>query len=471
MLQTHYQQPITTPSAHLATTMSLLSLTADELLEKVESELSSNPALELVEERRCPNCKRLLPPSGPCPICSQPTDYQSDQPIVFVSAPEDFYTGSSLEDEDRPDEPYVPMTLDLPTYVLKQVSAELCPEERPIAAYILSHLDEDGFLTTTPLEIARYYHKLPSQITPMIERLKHCDPIGVCSADPREAMLTQLEVLAETHSVPKYTREIVSLYLPQLSQHHYAEIAHNLGIASTQVEHIAEFISENLNPFPARAQWGDIHKPTNGNPEVYHRPDILIYFLNDNPENPLVVEIIHPIRGTLRVNPLFKASLKQVENEKQIEWKEDLEKASLLVKCIQQRSNALRLMLEKLVMLQKDYIVSGEKEMQPLTRAEIAKELNVHESTISRAVSGKTVQLPNKRIVPLAIFFDRSLSQRTIIKEMIAAEKHPMSDSEIQEKLKKQGIEIARRTVAKYRSMEGILPAHLRQNNHQTVTG
>ena len=132
MLQTHYQQPITTPSAHLATTMSLLSLTADELLEKVESELSSNPALELVEERRCPNCKRLLPSSGPCPICSQPTDYQSDQPIVFVSAPEDFYTGSSLEDEDRPDEPYVPMTLDLPTYVLKQVSAELCPEERPI---------------------------------------------------------------------------------------------------------------------------------------------------------------------------------------------------------------------------------------------------------------------------------------------------------------------------------------------------
>ena len=128
-------------------------------------------------------------------------------------------------------------------------------------------------------------------------------------------------------------------------------------------------------------------------------------------------------------------------------------------------------MLEKLVMLQKDYIVSGEKEMQPLTRAEIAKELNVHESTISRAVSGKTVQLPNKRIVPLAIFFDRSLSQRTIIKEMIEAEKHPMSDSEIQEKLKKQGIEIARRTVAKYRSMEGILPAHLRQNNHQTVTG
>jgi len=171
------------------------------------------------------------------------------------------------------------------------------------------------------------------------------------------------------------------------------------------------------------------------------------------------------------VNPLFKASLKEVEGEKQEEWKEDLEKASLLVKCIQQRSNALRLLLERLVVLQKDYILSGEKEMQPLTRAEIAKELNVHESTISRAVSGKTIQLPNKRIVPLSTFFDRSLSQRTLIKEIIESENQPLSDSEIQAKLEAQGISIARRTVAKYRSMEGILPAHLRQPAHQPVTG
>ena len=170
------------------------------------------------------------------------------------------------------------------------------------------------------------------------------------------------------------------------------------------------------------------------------------------------------------MNPLFKSSVKQVKGENVEEWKEDIEKASLLVKCIQQRSNALRLLLEKLVVLQKDYVLSGEKEMQPLTRAEIAVALDVHESTISRAVAGKSVQLPNKRIVPLSIFFDRSLSQRTLIKEMIASEKRPLSDSEIQENLKTHGVNIARRTVAKYRSMEGILPAHLR-HNHPVVTG
>ena len=170
----------------------------------------------------------------------------------------------------------------------------------------------------------------------------------------------------------------------------------------------------------------------------------------------------------MRVNPLFKASLKEVEEQKADEWREDIEKASLLVKCIQQRSNALKLLLEKLVVYQKDYIVGGDKEMQPLTRAVLARELDVHESTISRAVSGKTIQLPNRKIVPLSIFFDRSLSHRTLIREMIDAEDHPLSDSEIKDMLEVQGIQIARRTVAKYRSMEGILPAHLRHMSRPT---
>ena len=135
-----------------------------------------------------------------------------------------------------------------------------------------------------------------------------------------------------------------------------------------------------------------------------------------------------------------------------------------MIKCIQQRSNALKLLLEKLVVIQKEYILQGDLAMGSLTRAEIAKLLDMHESTISRAVSNKTVQLPNKKIVPLAIFFDRSLANRTLIKQMIEDEDHPLSDSEIQAVLKEQGVQIARRTVAKYRSMEGILPANLRQS-------
>ncbi len=465
MFQNQWQQTSTHTSAHLAQTMTLLSLTAAELQQKIDSELANNPALELVEERRCPMCKRLLPPTGPCPICSQPKSENSDDPIVFISPREDFYTGTGTGSGEVPDEPYASEMIDLPTYVLKQAAADLKVEDRLIAAYILNHLDEDGFLTITPIEVARYHHRLPSEIQEIIDLLKRCDPVGVCSANPAEAMLAQVDSLSESIEIPGLTREVIRDFLPKVSQHHFPEIARALKSSTQQIQLVANFISENLNPFPARAHWGDVRNPNASGSEAFHQPDVLIYYLNENPSNPLVVEIILPVRGTLKVNQLFKDTLKTVEEEHAVEWKEDIEKASLLIKCIQQRSNAMKLLLEQLVVLQKDYITRGDKNMLPLTRAKIAEELGLHESTISRAVSGKTIQLPNKKIVPMAIFFDRSLSLRTVIKEMIEQEARPLSDSEIKEKLEEDGVSIARRTVAKYRSMEGILPAHLRSTS------
>ncbi|MEA4811952.1 MAG: hypothetical protein VB108_05215 [Anaerolineaceae bacterium] len=463
MQQNHVQLTLTTTSAHLAQTMTLLSMPATELAEKIETELSTNPALELINERRCPKCKRLLNETGPCPVCSQPSDYSSQEPIVFISPREDFFTRGSGDANDSPDEPYASEEVDLPTFVLTQIAGDLAVNDRLIAAYILNHLDEDGFLTTEVHEIAKYQHRSVTEVQQLIERLKHCEPVGVCSKGPQEAMLTQIEVLAETSQIPPYTQEVVEKFITKLSQHHYQEIAKALGTSTAQIQKVSEFVTENLNPFPARAHWGDVRNPNSGGSQVFHQPDILIYHLNEDPRNPLVVEIVLPLRGTLQVNPLFKASVKEVSEEKAEEWRNDIEKASLLIKCIQQRSNALKMLMEKLAAYQAEFITGSEVEMKPLTRAEVAKSLGLHESTISRAVSSKTIQLPNKRIIPLSTFFDRSLSQRTIIKEMIENEETPLSDSDIQNKLSEQGIHIARRTVAKYRSMEGILPAHLRQ--------
>ena len=124
-------------------------------------------------------------------------------------------------------------------------------------------------------------------------------------------------------------------------------------------------------------------------------------------------------------------------------------------------------MMEKLIKTQKPFIKKGEKFIKPITRVKISRELDVHESTISRAVSSKTVQMPDKRIIPLAAFFDRSLGIRAELKEIIESEdrNNPFSDSELVAELKKRGHKIARRTVAKYRSVEGILAAHQRKNS------
>jgi RNA polymerase sigma-54 factor len=454
-------RPITT--AHLAQTMALLTLTAEELNEKIESELASNPALEIVEERRCPKCHRLLTEHGACPVCSLPNNLSSEEPVVFLSPRDEFIPKKDYIDTQVEDEPYAPEETDLPTYVLRQIAPDLKKEERSLAAFMLTHLDEDGFLTTTLLDISQYTHVPIDKVKRVQQLLQHADPIGVASINTQEALLVQLEVLAETESVPPLAVRIVQECMDLLSHHQYAEIAHKFNVPQKQVVQAATFISENLNPFPGRSHWGDVRDPGTDSTEVYHRPDIIINYLNENPENPLVVEIIMPISGTLQVNPLFKQAIQQADPNSKDELKGDLEKASLFVKCLQQRNHTMERLLTRVVGLQREFILYGEKFLKPVTRAQISKELEVHESTISRAVANKAVQLPNKKIIPLSSFFDRSLNIRTVLKEIIEQEDEPFSDSELVELLSERGFDVARRTVAKYRSIEGILPAHLRK--------
>ena len=192
---------------------------------------------------------------------------------------------------------------------------------------------------------------------------------------------------------------------------------------------------------------------------------MIIQLLNNDPDLPLIVEVILPYPGTLEINPLYKQAIQQANAEKKNGLKTDFNKANLFIKCLQQRNNTMQRLLEKITRYQKAFINKGEKYIHPMTRASLAKELGVHESTISRAVSNKTVQMPGGRIIPLAKFFDRSLGVRAELKEIIEIEnsKNPLSDKKIAGILKERGYEVARRTVAKYRSMEGILPAHMRK--------
>jgi RNA polymerase sigma-54 factor len=457
------QRPLTT--AHLAQTMALLQLPATELVQKIESELATNPALELREVRICPSCKRALPDVGPCPRCSAPKTLSTEEPIIFVSPGEDFRTPSHRYQEDFPEDNYSPNFEDLPTYVFRQIAPELMPADRKLAAYILTNLNEDGLLETSVMEIARYHHILPSQVTSVLSLIQRADPVGVGSPTPQDALLVQLEILAETRPVPSLAGQAIRQGMDLLSRHQYAELGRLLSVPARQAENIARYISENLNPFPGRASWGDIRQGTGEPPDVYTHPDILISLLNDSPQNPLVVEIVSPFSGRLRVSPMFRRALEQAPPEKTEQWNSDLEKADLLVKCLQQRTNTIVRLMRGIVKLQRKFILKGDGHLRPVTRARLAKELEVHESTISRAVSAKIVQLPNGHVIPLSKFFDRSLSVRTAVKEIINHETKPLSDSEIAAELELQGYRVARRTVAKYRSMEGILPSHLRKNH------
>jgi RNA polymerase sigma-54 factor len=455
-------RPLTT--AHLAQTMALLELPIFELAQKIESELSENPALELTDERRCPTCRRALPPSGPCPRCSAPKSLSQDEPIIFISPGEDFRPSRRLAPEDMPEDNYSAAIESLPEYVFRQIATELDPRDHRLAAFLLTNLNEDGLLDISMREIINYLHVPPSNVRAVLALIQRAEPVGVGATSPQEALLVQLDVLAETRPVPPLAAQAINQGMDLLSRHQYAELGRLLDISARQAEAIACFISENLNPYPARSFWGDIRHGYGETPNVFTNPDVVISLLNDSPENPLMVEIISPYSGRLQVNPLFRQHSDKAPADKSEQWKSDLEKADLLVKCLQQRTNTIVRLMRRIVKLQRKFILKGDSHLRPITRAKLAKVLDVHESTISRAVSSKKVQLPNGHIIPLSKFFDRSLSARTALKEIIRHETAPLSDSALAERLAEQGYPVARRTVAKYRAMEGILPSHLRKN-------
>jgi RNA polymerase sigma-54 factor len=272
-------------------------------------------------------------------------------------------------------------------------------------------------------------------------------------------------VLSERRDIPTGASRAIEEGLDLLSRHQYSELARKIDVPVREVEVIAQFITDNLNPFPGRAFWGDIRTGQSDTPPVYHQPDAIITQVDDSPEAPLMVEVFSPYAGILRVNPLFRQAIQQVSEDNSEQWKSDLGRAELLVKCLQQRTTTIVRLMRTLAVIQRDFILNGDQHLTPQTRANLAEELDVHESTISRAVANKSVQMPNGHIIPLAKFFDRSLQVRTALKQIIEEEETPLSDSAISKLLDEQGFSVARRTVAKYRAMEGILPSHLRQSH------
>lgn len=461
MLQIQDQslRPLTT--AHLAQTMSLLLLSNQELRDKVLSELSSNPALELVEEPVCPHCHRRLKTSGPCPICSRGNE--DGTPIVFLSPRESlWFSRLPAKDDPLPEhEPAAPE--DLTIHILHQLAADIQPEDRRLAIYILSSLDEDGFLQEPPAFIARATHSSLTQVEKVRDLISHADPPGLAASGPRHALIIQLDLLPESDPQRHLARRILEECFHELGRREYEKISTILGVSIARVRRTYTFIHDNLNPYPGRAFWGSGRQPKIANSIVYHSPDIMISLNPSDEEGPLIVEIFASVSGWLRVNPLFSQAGKWKNGNQTEEWTKHIERASLFVKCMQQRNNSMCRLMETLVTHQRAFILDGDRHLVSMTRAKVAEVIGVHESTISRAVSHKAVALPDGRIIPLSRFFDRSLAVRDRIKEIVKQEMRPLTDDQIATRLNREGIRIARRTVAKYRAIEGILPARLRQ--------
>jgi RNA polymerase sigma-54 factor len=448
----------------------ILSLSRQELQDVIRDEMLSNPALEMEDKETCPVCGGIV--DGPfCPTClvSQQTETPEksyeDYPEVLTQQ-----TPNGIADDD-----FDPMTLiaseaSLHEQMLSDVRTLLEEDEVPVAEWLIESLDERGYLSCTTESAAAYLDVPLELVEEILSLIQQVAPVGVAARDIRECLLLQLDYLERNDAaVPAAVRRIVEDHLEDLGAHKYGFIAGVLGVDTAEVEEARDFIRGQLSPFPLQAQEARSWKSPTTAP--YVAPDVIITLRDGE----FAVDVVEARHFYLRTNALYETMAADlgrkgggangVSHADKQHIREYSSRAKLFIANIQQRRETLRKIAHCLVELQGDFLRGGVRELRPLTRAIVAQQVGVHESTVSRATANKYVMLPTRKVIPFSDFFTPSLSIKDVIKELILKERarnQPLTDREICSRLLQQGIRIARRTVAKYRAELGILPSTMR---------
>src|SRR6201997_1981182 len=338
----------------------------------------------------------------------------------------------------------------------------LSASDRKAAELIIGNIDDNGFLQITPEEMALNSGMPQEDFEKMLALIQSFYPAGVRARDLRECLLIQLRRQGRERSL-EY--RIVSEHMEDLGRHRFPEIARRMGISVEDVQKAADNIAR-LNPRP-----GQVFAAA---PQNYVLPDVTVEKVDGEYQITLNDEQI----PHLRISNLYKdiiASGNNQSGEVKDYIRDKIRSGKFLIRSIHQRQQTILNIARQIVARQRDFLEHGSSHLKPMTMGEVADAVGVHETTVSRAVSGKYMATP-QGVFEMKYFFTggyqtttgESLSNTSVKQAILDLVKHesgsaPLSDHEIVEILSERGIPIARRTVAKYRSELNILPSHMRR--------
>jgi RNA polymerase sigma-54 factor len=374
------------------------------------------------------------------------------------------YSARSQEDEERRQ-----FFLDslanqetLQQHLLDQLNtADIDAKKRKAAELLIGNIDDIGFLSAPLDEIANLSSASIEDLQEARELVQTFHPVGVGARDLKDCLLIQLRRLGKAQSL-EY--QIVDQYLDDLGRKRYPDVARRLGVTVDQVQKAANFIA-TLDPKP-----GQIFSPE---PNSYVLPDVVVEKVGDE----YVVSLTGDQIPHLRINKTYRDLMTQSRNGGEVRdyIREKIRSGKFLIKSIHQRQQTILNIAIEIVKRQRDFLDNGTAFLKPMTMVQIADAVGVHETTVSRAISGKYIATP-QGVVEMKFFFtpgyqtnDGVALSNTSVKETIADlvrnedNRMPLSDKEIVEILSERGIPIARRTVAKYRAELNILPSNLRK--------
>lgn len=447
-------------SPRLVAANSILELSSLELEQIISQEELENPALERVDVPTCEVCGGALE-HGVCVTCLE--RHVRDEMLAWLREPETVDARVDSEDEFDPLE-RVDGGETLADGLLSELMILLPPSERDLAEALIGSLDERGYLSISVEEIARLTGASVDRVEGALHQLQRLEPIGWGARNLRECLLLQIEQLAEDGLEPPYVRDIAERYLRELSERKLERISRYLSTSREEIVQAAEFIRHHLHPFPAQGLTAPNQRERDSR-SIHVRPDVAIRRIGDE----FSIEVVESDRFFLRVSPLYMKLRSQLAggdlnlpSDERNHVAYYVKKARDFIMNINARRETLLNVTRCVVEQQREFLLKGVRHLRPMTRAQVAERLGLHESTISRATNRKYVMLPDRRVVPFADFFTPSLGPKDVIEEIIIAERKPLTDEEIKALMEERGINIARRTVTKYRTQMGILPATLR---------
>lgn len=330
-----------------------------------------------------------------------------------------------------------------------------------IARYLINNLDDNGYLSQPCIEIAAHLHVTEAEVLIALSVVQSLDPAGIGARDLRECLLLQLKNL---DNVPPHVWEIVCHHLDLVAKGRIPMLAEKLHVENADIQRAVDYI-RSLEPKPGQSV-GEEAQP------AYIFPDITV--MDVAGEWIVMVNDSYPFR--LQVSSKYHRLLKTVETDETRKFLQDKFNSALwLLKSLEQRRSTLHRITEFILDYQQPFFKQGVKHLRPLRLKDVAEDLGVHESTVSRAVNGKYVQTP-RGLFELKYFFSVNLETddgdgasstgvKKVLEELVHGEdcKLPLTDQQLSQCLQERGVKISRRTVAKYREELNIPPSTLRK--------
>jgi RNA polymerase sigma-54 factor len=399
----------------------ILELPWLELQQRITHEVEANPALERVE-------------TGLCDVCGDRLD------CAHTSST----TGSRLHvsEVDPIAEAMDPIAAFRTPF--DDARAELTPEQSRIGEFLFDSLNDRGFLECPLADVAMWLGTSLEEVEQVVSIVRDLGWPTFAAHDLQECLLLQLHLVDEPETRELLRRLIASCW-GDLGQVGAAELARNVGASVAEVKSALAYLRSNMQPW-ATMSTVEVWARPGGAPRLL--PNLAIR----RAEHSSGVEVSVAGAGRLRVEPLYQ-SLSQSSDDPRVG--DAVRRATTFLLLIERRAQTLCAIVE--------YALGRDTQSRPeRTRADVARALGLHESTVSRAVASKIVLLPDGRLVPLADLFDSRRVVEHALQRLVGAELRPLSDAELTAALHARGYSVARRTVAKYREALGIPAAHLR---------